>query len=67
VWLIAVLCGAATIANGRVAAQDVVINRGSLDLLDARSIGDDRWGSPDIQAGEWRRADRGTAVSRRFP
>ena len=39
VWLIAFLCGAATIASGRVAAQDVVIDRGSLDLLDARSIG----------------------------
>src|SRR5580765_5726435 len=39
VWLVAVLCGAATIASGRVAAQDVVIDRGSLDLLDARSTG----------------------------
>ena len=39
VWLVAILCGAATIASGRVAAQDVVIDRGSLDLLDARSIG----------------------------
>jgi hypothetical protein len=33
VWLVAILCGAATIASGRVAAQDVVIDRdASLDV-----------------------------------
>ena len=39
VWLVAILCGAATYGSQRVTAQDVVVERGSLDLLDARSIG----------------------------